>query len=125
MENRELLRLAARAGGVPGHWEWSVLVESGTMECVDGIFQAGSAEARESFWNSLENKGDAEWLAEKLGIRVESIGAGACAVAFINDRPAAAEMSSDDVERAKRRVITLAAAEIGKNMQLVDDPHSN
>ena len=113
MENdRELLELAAKASGhqIVG-WNEQHGVDVAVMK--DG-----------SFWQPLlENPitdcmGDALRLAVKLRMEVDAWGAGASAVVKANGRAMVTEPHyGDDPDRATRRAIVRAAAEIGRAME--------
>lgn len=66
-------------------------------------------------FSPLTDDGDALRLAVKLRMCVDPWGAGASAVVMVNNRALVAEPHyGDDPERATRRAIVRAAAEIGK-----------
>jgi hypothetical protein len=102
--DRELLELAAKAAGLD-----------------DYVWQAGygmvAYAGGSCAWNPLTDDGDALRLAVKLRINVEPWGSGAAAITYVRSRATVAEPHyGDDPERATRRAIVRAAAEIGKAM---------
>jgi hypothetical protein len=98
MTDRELLEFAAKAAGI---------------EFSDGYFWSNNGDA----WNPLADDGDALRLAVRLRMCVEPWGSGAAAVVTVNNRALVAEPHyGDDPERATRRAIVRAAAEIGRQM---------
>lgn len=126
MTDREMLEFAAKAVGV---------THVGYSECACGDMyhpRDGEAGLRISFdvrvtnpqifdgsgaWNPLINDGDALRLAVQLRMRVEPWGSGASSVASVDNLALVAEPHyGDDPERATRRAIVRAAAQIGKEM---------
>lgn len=111
MEDRELLELAAKAAS------YSVDCAFSDSPLIFGE-DAGPDGPRE--WNPLEDDGDALRLAMKLGICIQFIPECDTACAY-QERPTTGEPFNvhvaglGDIET--RRVITQAAAEIGKAMQ--------
>jgi hypothetical protein len=107
MTDRELLEAAAKAtGGYYGEWSDRV-----------GAFRIRYAgEWRE--WNPLTDDGDAFRLAVKLRIEVEPWihGDSACARAAVREVLIDEPHYGDDPERATRRAIVRAAAELGRSM---------
>ena len=103
MNDRELLELAAKASGeLTSSWY-------GNDAYFDGVL---------SRWNPLEDDGDALRLAVKLRMSVSSWGAGAAAIVDVNNlAPVVEPHYGDDPDRATRRAIVRAAAEIGKRMK--------
>jgi hypothetical protein len=119
MNDRELLELAAKAAGikVPTKKDapWEGIDERGIYRDIS----FGGDGTRHSYWNPLTDDGDALRLAVRLRIVVNAWGAGACAVAVF---PGGSESIrephyGEDPERATRRAIVMAAAEIGKGMK--------
>ena len=103
MTDRELLELAAKAGGFV-NWTWrgeSLFVETGHSRGNTGYY-----------WNPLTDDGDALRLAAKLKMRID-IG-GSVSVAYITDDTPHHEDFTVDPYAATRRVIVRAAAAIGK-----------
>ncbi len=100
MTDRELLELAAKAAGRGSQW-WMESTWNGP----------------DKEWNPLTDDGDALRLAVKLRIAVDPWGAGACTVAFPGGDMAQIREPhyGDDPERATRRAIVRAAAEIGRS----------
>jgi hypothetical protein len=98
MTDRELLERAAKVAG--------------KMVKADGIYQFDD-------WDPLTNDGDALRLAVKLRIEVEPWihGYSACARAATGEVLIDEPHYGDDPERATRRAIVRAAAEIGREMQ--------
>ena len=100
MTDKELLELAAKAAGI-------------SSDGLGGCFDM----ERDTLWNPLKEDGDALRLAVKLRMCVEPWGAGASATVCVNNRALVAEPHyGDDPERATRRAIVKAAAEIGRDM---------
>ena len=99
MSDRELLELAAKAGGIEfgGGYFWRS----------DGIP-----------WNPLTDDGDALRLAVKLGLTVAQLMSNR--EVLVNDYDETvliSEFHEADPYAATRRAITSAAAEIGRNMK--------
>ena len=110
--DRELLELAAKGAGYD--FKWESVFGSFSEEVEPTVFDE---EGFGQFWNPIDDDGDAFRLAVKLRMHVEPWGSGAAAVVFIRSRATVAEPHyGDDPERATRRVIVRAAAEIGKAM---------
>ncbi len=126
MTDREILELAAKAAGLRVGFEPN-RVERGRYDlywshvhhrlCWHGK-TAGSEYPVPVFWNPLTDDGDALRLAVKLKLAFATWGSGACAVVFLHGgRGRIVEPHyGDDPERATRRAIVMAAAEIGRNM---------
>ena len=105
--DRELLEMAAKAAGIRLEWD-------GPPDKWQPMYYEGKTYHA---FDPLTDDGDALRLACKLRMCVEPWGSGASAVVFINNRALVAEPHyGDDPERATRRAITRAAAEIGKAM---------
>jgi len=109
MSDQQLLELAALAVGMPAPYD------------EHGIFNAWVGDpVHGHWWNPLEDDGDALRLAMKLGICIQFIPECDTACAY-QERPTTGEPFNvhvaglGDIET--RRVITQAAAEIGKAMQ--------
>ena len=104
MSDRELLELAAKAAGIEVFWlaGWNLLVLKRNKQA----------------WNPLTDDGDALRLAVKLRIEVEPWihGDSACARAAVREVLVDEPHYGDDPERATRRAIVRAAAEIGKGV---------
>jgi hypothetical protein len=107
MTDRELLELAAKAAKIGGGWDWP----RGAKHPM--FWRDGSGKA----WQPLDDDGDALRLAVKLKIAVDAWGAGACAVVFLRGGlgQIAEPHYGDDPQRATRRAIVRAAAELGRN----------
>jgi hypothetical protein len=103
MTDREELELAARAAGSP--------LKS------DDAYPFPTRVSMD--WNPLTDDGDALRLAVKLKLAFATWGSGACAVVFLHGgRGRIVEPHyGDDPERATRRAIVRAAAEIGRSME--------
>lgn len=106
MNDRELLELAAKAAGMTGTY-FNVFADA-EVPLSDG----------EGPWNPLTDDGDALRLAVKLRIEVEPWihGDSACARAAVREVLVDEPHYGDDPERATRRAIVRAAAEIGKGV---------
>ena len=107
MTDRELLEAAARAAGMTlGAWHEGRLA-----------FMYRDASPGPGYWNPLTSDGDALRLMVRLRIGVNAWGAGACAVAVPPGSPESIREPhyGDDPERATRRAIVRAAAEIGRS----------
>jgi hypothetical protein len=113
MSDRQLLKDAAKAAGYKVHGD-----------CGDGALWVHPEGAELDHYgelpivkfNPLTDDGDALRLAVKLRMEVDAWGAGASAVVTVNNRALVAEPHyGDDPERATRRAIVRAAAEIGKD----------
>lgn len=103
MNDRELLELAAKAGGIEL-----------TGRTFGGLYETVGQENR--WWNPLTDDGDALRLAVRLRLDVmffeglQEVQSAHCTVGF----SATGESYGDNVEAATRRAITRAAAEIGR-----------
>jgi hypothetical protein len=106
--DREYLEWAAKAAG------HEVVREAcEIMAGVEGVMLRGVQRP----WSPLTDDGDALRLAVKLRMCVDAWGSSAAAVVSINNRAMIAEPHYGDApERATRRAIVRAAAEIGKGM---------
>ncbi|MNF93649.1 hypothetical protein D3C84_763320 [compost metagenome] len=119
MNDRELLELAAKAAGIHG-----VLVERPAIDGypTDFVGIGRSAATIAPLWNPLADDGDALRLAVKLGARVYVYpGHGDdCTIVATDDAARykgwAREPHNGDPEKATRRAIVRAAAEIGRAM---------
>jgi hypothetical protein len=103
MKDRELLELAAKAAGIDCIWEG------------DGDFI--NQEDRLP-WNPLTDDGDALRLAVKLGLKIEHYSVtseGRCRVGAGTGFPTVTY--EGDAYAATRRCITIAAAQIGKDIK--------
>lgn len=112
MNDKELLKLAAKASGVVG-----VYYESDNP-IHTGVF-AGSTN---HYWNPLIDDGDALRLAVKLHMHLDmrSLDPGASTIAhgWLWEQASATERAA-----ATRRAIVRAAAEIGKGVVMPNAPH--
>ena len=101
MNDREFLKLAAKAAGRGSKW-WMESVWNGP----------------DKVWNPITDDGDALRLAVKLGIRVCPVTADGRNAYAAHDRLAGGvgEPHNDDPLAATRRAIVRAAAEIGRQM---------
>ena len=106
MSDRELLELAAKAIGYK------------ILDWYDDRFRHTVYDGEKStYWNPLVDDGDALRLAVRLRMEVDAWGAGASAAVKTNGRATVSEPHYGDApERATRRAIVRAAAEIGKGM---------
>jgi hypothetical protein len=112
--DRELLEMAAKAGGVKGRR----YVEN---QAIQGKYRTGFwCDLLEDIWNPLTDDGDALRLAVDLHLNVW-VGRGGTGV---NDgeiptrnQLRSIEPHNDDPYAATRRAIVRAAAEIGKDMK--------
>jgi len=102
MTDRELLELAAKAAGI----DYYARAQSGGMLTDNGE------------WNPLTSDADALRLAVKLRIEVEPWihGDSACARAAVREVLIDEPHYGEDPERATRRAVVRAAAEIGRGM---------
>jgi len=115
MTDRELLELAAKAGGIE---VWFSRMSDGKGGVIEPCHRTLNAET--VVWNPLDDDGDALRLAVKLNIdvffhasRVEGHVAGGRIPPV---RAIEREDYGDDPLTATRRAIVRAAAEIGRNM---------
>lgn len=101
MTDKELLELAAKASGIPGSY---IRIDDGhnPLEVGIGDFTEGT------WWNPLEDDGDALRLALDLGMRVSLRQADA------DGGSIRAFGEEEDAYAATRRAIVKAAAEITK-----------
>jgi hypothetical protein len=118
MTDRELLELAAKAGGLPHQWcdAWNTMAKPRPD---DGFFF-------DKVWNPLTNDGDALRLAVKLGIDVSfplyrkpdppTVHAGRYWDTYVSCWYPFEERKGEDPYAATRRAIVRAAAAIGRNM---------
>ena len=107
MSDRELLELAAKAASQPGGWIENEYEGWGFWQ------KPGGGE-----WNPLTDDGDAFRLAVELGMAVYT--GENWARAQIPNEPVFEEFAHEDFQdifAATRKVITRAAAEIGRQMQ--------
>lgn len=118
MSDREMLELAAKAAGLRITWGEKYRLGADEIDCTDLPYVVSdSPDEAPYYWNPLADDGDALRLAVKLMMNVEPWGAGASAVVIVNNRALVAEPHyGDDPERATRRAIVRAAAEIGKTL---------
>ena len=109
MNDRKLLELAAKAGGISG--EYDFLFEN--IVVYDNDYQKG-----EYLWNPLTDDGDAFRLAVKLGLSIDQRDSVAVAGDFrATPVLVANETHNQDPYAATRRAIVRAAAEVGKDMR--------
>jgi hypothetical protein len=114
MDDKELLKLAAKAAGivVPGEGPWS------GVNAVDGVYVMNCDGTRfERSWNPLRDDGDAFRLQARLLLNVYHDGnlVDVHGARFGKDIYATEQVGNDRCAAA-RRAITRAAAEIGKTM---------
>lgn len=105
MEDKELIELAAKAAGITGTWHRAGFVAYSGW--------AGG------FFNPLTDDGDALRLAVRLNIHVR-VWVYACEAQYGDCESTGLIHASDcggDVCAATRRAITMAAAQIGKEME--------
>lgn len=102
-EDRELLELAAKAAG-----------HDRTRTCIDDWFWILNEDDDWHPWNPLTDDGDALRLAVKLGLTVEILNKRLEPHTKVNGRYE--EEHRNDPNRATRRAIVRAAAEIGRTM---------
>lgn len=118
MTDRELLELAAKAAGIGGGWGDQIDYHNGSVD-LSGHWVLLEGDDL-YFFNPLEDDGDALRLAMKLGICIQFI-PDCDTVQAYQERSTTGEPFNvhvaglGDIET--RRVITQAAAEIGKAMQ--------
>jgi hypothetical protein len=112
MTDRELLELAAKAGGLPHQWcdAWNTMAKPRPD---DGFFF-------DKVWNPLTNDGDALRLAVKLRLELRFLDMdhtiGPPRVTFYNVA-GLVELIGTDPYAATRRAIVRAAAEIGRSKE--------
>jgi hypothetical protein len=110
MTDRELLELAAKAGGLPHQWcdAWNTMAKPRP----DGGFFF------DKVWNPFTNDGDALRLAVELGLLVDVwLQQKVCIASNQGEELVdAREQFGNDPYAATRRAIVRAAAEIGRNM---------
>lgn len=105
MTDRELLELAAKAAGIP-------LNEFG--DCENGDYWI---DEKGTYWNPLDDDGDAFRLAVKLGFAVSvEFQVGSTVVLWGPPTGVIREQHGDDPCAATRMAIVRAAAEIGKEI---------
>lgn len=107
MNDRELLELAAKPCGIQLAWDWGGLDKDIPRRADDW-----------KIWNPLTDDGDAFRLAVELGVAVYT--GENWARAQIPNEPVFEEFAHEDFQdifAATRKVITRAAAEIGRQMQ--------
>ena len=112
-DDREMLKLAAKAAGVRLTWGEKFRVGDTEVDCTD-LPYAVSSSPNESprYWNPLDDDGDALRLAVRLGHRIDTpkyngFGSSANNVTVFRDGCPFAQT---------RRAIVRAAAELGKSM---------
>lgn len=109
MDDRELLELAAKAGGIAGEYRAGL-----------GICPPELSQLHKFWWNPLTDDGDALRLAVKLCLRIWTDGTGV--VVESSGYPAhsheyeLAINNAGDIYSATRRAIVRAAAEIERAM---------
>lgn len=112
MSDRELLELAAVAAGIQGEWKERISLYG-------DYTQSGIDTGRQYFfWNPQQYDNDAFRLAVELGMAVYT--GENWARAQIPNEPVFEEFAHEDFQdifAATRKVITRAAAEIGRQMQ--------
>lgn len=106
MTDREMLELAAKAAGLTG--ECYLLTGDCSDPAEPGGFRYEHPDGGHDWWNPLMDDGDALRLAVKLNLLY--------AKAFARSVVEHLE-GGDDIYLATRRAITIAAAEIGKEMK--------
>ena len=117
MTDRELLEAAAKAAGIKvptkKDYPYAYIDERGIHKDIS----CGGDGTRMSHWNPLTNDGDALRLAMKLRIEVEPWihGDSECARAAVREVLIDEPHYGGDPERATRRAIVRAAAEIGRS----------
>lgn len=124
MTDRELLELAAKAAGL-GELDFDYVTNEGfpfyrgpRLPMTTGVIMA----AMHTYWNPLDNDGDALRLAVDLGLRVYPVartlsGAACSAVgSCTGERLSEVVDASVDTRTATRRAIVRAAAAIGSAM---------
>jgi hypothetical protein len=115
MTDRELLELSAKAAGIALRpMEIKNVTKQGDDRFIG--YMADAEQCPRGWFNPLEDDGDALRLAVKLRIWVEPWirGDSACARAAVGEVLVDEPHYGDDPERATRRAIVLAAAELGK-----------
>lgn len=114
MDDKELLMLAAKAAGMPGHFSERT-PEDGYPGYTCGITNGTQL----IFWNPLTDDGDALRLAAHLKIDIEwkstQLGAEPEVEAYRTELDSGSFCASEH-ENGYRRAIVRAAAEIGKAM---------
>lgn len=111
MDDRTLLELAAKAAGLNVRWH-EESIYGATMEIME-------CEAGGPPWNPLTDDGDALWLAVKLRIDVQHWDGPERISAEHPDLPinSITLEAEGDAMTICRRVIVLAAAEVGRAMK--------
>lgn len=115
--DRELLTLAAKAGGIEVDWLYTDLHQPASLP--HGYFVIRNSSGGHSFWNSLADDGDTFRLQVTLRIKSrynEALGQGLAWDSMQRESQANVEDCGRDECAAARRAVTLAAAEIGKAM---------
>jgi hypothetical protein len=107
MEDKELLRLAAKAAGYPIHSDAKWVGAGGGKP---SLYMG----ERGPKWNPLEDDGDALKLACTLRFNIEINEDWIVVITCEPDASAEVPVNFGDVATATRRAITVAAAEIGK-----------
>ena len=108
MTDRELLEMAAKAAGIPVEWDG------------DGFVRPVPFKGFTNYepWNPLTDDGDAFRLATNIDMSVEISDHEESTYAYAGSVPRVYAMENwrEDKQKATRRAIVLAAAEIGKAM---------
>ena len=111
--DRELLEAAAKAAGYGEVWS---LADHPDVIYVGPRYKPGQP-VQYRVWNPLTDDGDALRLAVRLNIGVQSH-AGRGDYSLADDGSGSiAELHNGDPQRATRRAIVMAAAEIGRRMK--------
>lgn len=118
MTDRELLELAAKAAGIPNP-KVQDMRELGWGEVRYGFSEAVFDDAREEYWNPLQDYGDALRMAAKLKLHIlhndphEDVLWVSAVLNKTMFHAAEEFLNEEDRAQATRRAIVRAAAEIG------------
>jgi hypothetical protein len=119
MSDKELLTLAAKAAGYTLAWGETYIVGDDEVDCTDMPYIKGAdREEADSYWNPLEDDGDALRLVVKLRLDLTQMttagGQQVLRVLGPESVDRTYEITEDDPLPAMRRAIVRAAAEIGR-----------
>jgi len=121
MNDKELLKLAAKAAGIDGVWTVGADFAFDPPRPTEEFWLSDEYGNWSIEWNPLTDDGDALRLAVKCGISVgpesaDVIGKSLCRASWLNKTHSLGEYGDGDPYAATRRAIVRAAAEIGRTM---------
>ncbi len=122
MNDRELLKLAAKAAGYTLKWGEVFIVGGDEVDCTDIAYVvSGQPDEADWHWDPLTDDGDALRLAVKLDMQIWHNAGGTVSAMPPKGVIGFWDRLQDDLEpdpyAATRRAIVRAAAEVGKGMK--------